>query len=155
MYEFEAFCFDIEAGKAIVILNDENAKQLDLFAMDRVVVKFNGKELIAVVDTTSKFVHPGQVGLFNDVSVVFGTLIVETGQYDTGCSYEHVVFHQRRSTPRLGSGIMGFLGLKKILDIDTESHDGVIVGRHGLFYRDLFPEDKIMTSYALHNSRVA
>jgi len=66
-FEYRAKCFDIEAGKSIVILNKVDAERLDLFAADRVIVVKDDKELISIVDISDKMVKAGEVGLFTDV----------------------------------------------------------------------------------------
>ena len=61
---------DIASGSApIIILNQEDAHRLDLFALDRVKVKRNHHEAIAIVDIaeSSKAVPVGKIGFFEEV----------------------------------------------------------------------------------------
>lgn len=48
-------------GKAVVILNKQDADFLGLHALDRVRIKSNGKELVAIADITKKIASPGEV----------------------------------------------------------------------------------------------
>ena len=60
---------DIEAGKMISILNQKNANEFGLMALDRIKIsKKNGIELHTPVDVTDSFVKPGEIGLFEDVA---------------------------------------------------------------------------------------
>jgi putative thymidine phosphorylase len=56
-------------GTLIVILNSEDAKNLDLNGGDRVILKKNKREIITSVDITdsNKKIKNGQVGLFEEV----------------------------------------------------------------------------------------
>src|SRR3989344_281392 len=60
---------DIEAGKLIAILNEHDAKDLGIRAMDRIQVlnRENGKSVNVVADVTDSFVEKNEIGLFNDV----------------------------------------------------------------------------------------
>ena len=67
------FCvkdMDIATGGInIAILNKEDAENLDLRPGDRVLVKFEGQELICVLDISEsqKAVPRGKIGLFEEV----------------------------------------------------------------------------------------
>ncbi|HJW96655.1 MAG TPA: AMP phosphorylase, partial [archaeon] len=57
----------VEAKKAIVILNREDADELDVKALDRVELSHNGKKEIAIVNVTQRFIKPGEIGLYGCV----------------------------------------------------------------------------------------
>jgi len=57
----------VEARKPIVILNQEDADELDVKALDRVELWHNSKKEIAIVNITKKFVQPGEIGLYGCV----------------------------------------------------------------------------------------
>ena len=60
---------DIATGDvSVVILHEDDAEQLDLHHMDRVVIKKQRKEAIAVVHVgeSRKAVRPGYIGLFEE-----------------------------------------------------------------------------------------
>ncbi len=57
----------VEARKAIVILNKDDADELDIRPLDRVELSYNGKKEIAIVNVTHKFVKPGEIGLYGCV----------------------------------------------------------------------------------------
>ena len=54
-------------GPLIAVVNQDDARQLDLHALDRVSIK-NKHEIIAVVNIDSgKTVNSGDIGLFDEV----------------------------------------------------------------------------------------
>jgi AMP phosphorylase len=57
----------VEAKKPIVILNKDDADELDVKALDRVELSYNGKREIAIVNITQRFVKPGEIGLYGCV----------------------------------------------------------------------------------------
>lgn len=61
---------DLETeGVKVVVLNRKDAADLDLDALDRVdLEKENGTTVTAIVDLTSTFVRPGEIGLFKETS---------------------------------------------------------------------------------------
>jgi len=58
--------FDIEAGRNIAILNDEDAADMSVFISDRISLKYRGKEENVIVDTSKKLVQKGEIGLYAD-----------------------------------------------------------------------------------------
>lgn len=59
--------YPIETGKPIVVMNEEDAKDLGVFTSGRVEILFKGNIVIAIVDTTETFVKSGEIGIFEDV----------------------------------------------------------------------------------------
>ncbi len=57
----------VEAMKSVVILNKEDADELDVKALDRVELSHNSRKDIAIVNITRKFIHPGEIGLYGCV----------------------------------------------------------------------------------------
>ena len=58
---------DLESGgKNIVIINTEDAKDIDVSALDRVYVRANGKKVTALVDTSSTMAKQNEIGLFKE-----------------------------------------------------------------------------------------
>ena len=57
----------IETGKPIVVLNEDDAKELGVYVSDRVEISFDGRNSIALIDVTSSFVGEGKVGIFKEV----------------------------------------------------------------------------------------
>ena len=72
-YICKAKCFDITAGGKIIVLNESEAHQNDLYASHRVILRSGGKQSIAIVDVSNDLVQPGQIGLFAEVSSELGT----------------------------------------------------------------------------------
>lgn len=62
----------LEVGrKPVVILNKQDAESLGLHALDRVRLKFKGKELITILDISTKFVEPGEISTNTEVTSFF------------------------------------------------------------------------------------
>jgi len=62
----------IEAGKPIVILNQEDAKELGLYVSDRVEISYNGSSATAPVDITETFVPDGVIAVSKEVVDILG-----------------------------------------------------------------------------------
>ena len=63
---------DLEVGgKYVVILNKDDADNLGIRASDRVCISHRGKQLTAIVDTTTKFTIKGEVIANDDVAKYF------------------------------------------------------------------------------------
>ncbi len=58
---------DIVTGKKSVLLNEKDAKALDVRVHDRVSISKGGKTTVALVEITHTFVNPGEVGVFRDL----------------------------------------------------------------------------------------
>src|SRR3989344_3336247 len=61
---------NIETGKFVAILNEIDAKELGVFALDmvKIINTATGKTLHCVVDVTSTFVKEDEIGLFEEVA---------------------------------------------------------------------------------------
>ncbi|MFH1403566.1 MAG: AMP phosphorylase [Candidatus Altiarchaeota archaeon] len=59
--------FEIETGKPIVVLNDEDIKELGLHIGDRVKISFGDKRVTAIIDATTTMVAEREIGLFEEV----------------------------------------------------------------------------------------
>ncbi len=59
--------FDIGAGLPIIVLNEFEARQRDLFIGDRVELAYKGRTMSAIVDTSPTHVKEGEVGAFIEV----------------------------------------------------------------------------------------
>ena len=73
-----AKCFDIEAGKNIVVFNEEEAREIDVGMSERVSMRRGDREMICIVDLSSALVGRGEIGLFADVSERLGARTGET-----------------------------------------------------------------------------
>jgi len=58
---------DIEAVKPIVVLNEEDAKELGCYPSDRIKISLNGKTVTAIMNTAEKSVAEGEIGIFDEV----------------------------------------------------------------------------------------
>lgn len=54
-------------GKSVVVLNKGDAEDLGVSSLGRVRIKFNGKELTAIVNTTAKLISEGTMGVYEEV----------------------------------------------------------------------------------------
>ncbi|MBN2122336.1 AMP phosphorylase [Candidatus Micrarchaeota archaeon] len=59
---------DLKTGKNIVVLNEQDAKENDIYAGYRVNLKHKERELVAIVDVSSEMVGKGEIGVFSDVA---------------------------------------------------------------------------------------
>jgi AMP phosphorylase len=60
----------VEAKKPVVVLNKEDADELDVKVLDRVELSYGGKKEIAIVNITQRFIKPGEIGLYGCVEEV-------------------------------------------------------------------------------------
>ncbi|MCD6547708.1 MAG: AMP phosphorylase [Nanoarchaeota archaeon] len=68
MFKLKAKIIDVETGGIPVIsLNEEFANKNDFHPMDRVIVKFKNRSLVAAIDTSEKIITEDEIGLFEDV----------------------------------------------------------------------------------------
>ena len=59
---------ELEAGgKSVVVLNKEDAEDLGVSSLGRVRVKFNERELTAIVNTTTKLISEGVIGVYEEI----------------------------------------------------------------------------------------
>ena len=59
-------------GPLISVLNSEDARRLDLRALDRIKLKKGRKEIVTIIDIThDSYIKKGEIGLFEDVIDVF------------------------------------------------------------------------------------
>ncbi len=65
--ELKTRCLDLHSNYPIIVLNDEDARELGVHASDRVIVKYNGREDVVIVETTSRLVSRGEAGLSRDL----------------------------------------------------------------------------------------
>ncbi len=60
--------YEIDADKPIVILNEEDAKDLGVFVSSRVKLTHAGHEITGIVDTTETLVQEGEIGVMKEVN---------------------------------------------------------------------------------------
>ncbi|KYH41539.1 MAG: putative thymidine phosphorylase [Candidatus Bathyarchaeota archaeon B26-2] len=54
-------------GKSVVVLNKEDAEELGVPTLGRVKVRSNGKEVTAIINTTTALIDVGVIGLYDEV----------------------------------------------------------------------------------------
>lgn len=68
IHKFKVRVLDIEAGKNIAILNEEEAVYNDIYISDRVSISYKSKEVISIIDTSEKMVKKGEVAIYKDIA---------------------------------------------------------------------------------------
>jgi len=59
---------DIHTGKKIVVLNEQEAEEHDIYSGYRTGIKFRNESSVAIVDLTEELVKPGEIGIFHDLA---------------------------------------------------------------------------------------
>lgn len=59
---------DIRTGKNIIVLNEEDATENDIYTGYRVILKHGEREIICLVDLSTEMVKKGEIGIFRDVA---------------------------------------------------------------------------------------
>ncbi len=59
---------DMETGRKIVVLHEQDAEELGHFAGDRVKLTTPGATLIAIANSTKRMVQRGEIGTFIEVT---------------------------------------------------------------------------------------
>lgn len=67
-YLCKAICFDISAGSKIVVLNQDEAHENDLYVGHRVILRKGNKESICIIDLSADLVKRGEIGLFAEAA---------------------------------------------------------------------------------------
>ena len=55
-------------GIKVVVLNDEDASKLNLYALDRIRIRKDKKSVVAILDISDGMVRKGELGVFKEVS---------------------------------------------------------------------------------------
>jgi AMP phosphorylase len=70
--KLKARLYPIESGRPVVVLNDEDAKDLAVYVTGRVRVTHEDRSITAIADTTASMVSEGEIGIFDDVRQILG-----------------------------------------------------------------------------------
>ena len=65
-YECAVNPINIFTGKHIIVLNEAEAKEHDMYSGYRTIIKHKNKKIVATVDVSDEFTSPGYVGVFMD-----------------------------------------------------------------------------------------
>lgn len=68
----KAKCFDVVTEKKIVVLNERDAVNNEIYAGHRIILSFGGKQGVAIADLSNRLVVGGEVGLFSEVAAELG-----------------------------------------------------------------------------------
>ncbi len=67
-WKFKSKLIDLStAGTRVVVMNESDAQDMDIHAMDRIKIWGKDNYVTAIVDLTKTFVNPGEIGLFYEV----------------------------------------------------------------------------------------
>jgi AMP phosphorylase len=69
---------ELETGRNIVVLNENDVKELGLYAGDRVKLVVSKTTLTAILDVTDMMVQPGEIGTFAEVTRALGLKVGDT-----------------------------------------------------------------------------
>jgi AMP phosphorylase len=72
-YILRAKIFDVDTGKNIIVLNEDEAQEMDIFMGDRVMLKEGERKCTAIVDLSDTLVKRGEVVLFSDTAKEIGS----------------------------------------------------------------------------------
>ncbi len=64
----KAKCIDLTAGGKIIVLNETDAHENDLYPGYRVILKSSGKETIAIIDLSNDLAEKSEIVLFSEVA---------------------------------------------------------------------------------------
>ena len=64
---FKIKILDLDAGKYIVIMNQDDADCIGLNKEDRIRISFDHRKITAIVDITNSVVKSGEIGVFKNV----------------------------------------------------------------------------------------
>lgn len=67
-YQMKTKIFDVETGKNIIVLNESEAAEMDVFVGDRVILNKGGKRCTAIVDLSDTLVKRGEIVLFTETA---------------------------------------------------------------------------------------
>ncbi|MGC1123317.1 MAG: AMP phosphorylase [Candidatus Methanofastidiosia archaeon] len=60
--------YDLDTGgKTVAVLNLHDAQELGVYSLDRVVIETETDSVTAVINTSERFVHPGEIGIFDEI----------------------------------------------------------------------------------------
>ncbi|NYZ76152.1 AMP phosphorylase [Candidatus Micrarchaeota archaeon] len=111
-YTLKAKTFDIETGKNIVVLNEDEAHDMDMIIGDRVSLKNGDKKCTAIVDVSDTLVKRGEIALFSDTSCGIGAKrgdIIEVSTTSNPASIEII-------KKKMDGGSLGNEEIKKVID---------------------------------------
>ncbi len=67
-----ARCFDVVTEKKIVVLNERDAVNNDIYAGHRIILTLGERQMVAIADLSNRLVAAGEIGLFSEVAAEIG-----------------------------------------------------------------------------------
>jgi AMP phosphorylase len=123
---FRVRVLDITAGLNIILLNEGEAHQNDIYTSDRVMIEKGGRSIQALVDVTSTAVKPGEAALFEEAAEKLGVRNGDEVKISQGELPVSVEFIKRKMDgAQLSQGeidsIIGELMENKLSDVELAS----------------------------------
>lgn len=63
---------EIYTGKRVLVLNEREAMDHDIYTGYRTELKYDSKKMVALVDTSKELIKPGEVGIYREISDALG-----------------------------------------------------------------------------------
>jgi len=63
---------EIYTGKRVLVLNEREAMDHDIYTGYRTELKYDSKKMVALVDTSKELITPGEVGIYREISDALG-----------------------------------------------------------------------------------
>ncbi|MBU5575252.1 MAG: AMP phosphorylase [Candidatus Aenigmarchaeota archaeon] len=83
-------------GKPVVILNKSDAETLGVHALERVLVSAKEKSIIAIVDISSQFCLPGEIGISEEIKTALNVKLGDTLNVKIAPAPESVEFIRQK-----------------------------------------------------------
>ena len=83
----EGKAVDMETSIPIVIVNTQDAKELGVNPMDRLIIERKGEEHTGIIDTTKHLVEEGELGLTSELTDLEGELNVSVAERPKSVDY--------------------------------------------------------------------
>ena len=141
MLKLKAKILDIEAGRAVVLLNRDDAAELSVHMSDRVKVICGKKSRTAIIDLSEKGVKKGELGLFDEIKEQLGAR--------EGCAIEVQVAEKPESVQfikkKLEGGELNYEEMKTIIqDVVNERLSDIEIST--------FVAASYMRGYSMHET---
>ncbi|MFH0955577.1 MAG: AMP phosphorylase [Candidatus Micrarchaeota archaeon] len=132
----QAKVFDADAGTSVAILNETDAKELDVLALERVELfcPRTKKKIVAIADITKTLVHENQIGLFLGLQKELGVRPNEQIRVSTCPKPESVLFIRKKMngnelSPSEIKSIISDISANRLSEIETAAFVSAIYMR--------------------------
>ncbi|MFN3528206.1 MAG: thymidine phosphorylase, partial [Candidatus Altarchaeaceae archaeon] len=84
---------NIESGNFVVLMNEEDAKEIGISLVDRVKISFDSNTVIAIPNFTNSTIKKGEIGIYEEVREILNIKdndIVDVSIADRPISLEYI-----------------------------------------------------------------